>query len=121
MRRNGRLVLGGIVIVAAIVAFVIANPGSGKKTVDTGLVHISVVGGKPAGGMRAINVSKGGRVHLYVTSDVSDEIHLHGYNFKQEVRAGGQVRFDFRATIDGSFDIELESRGEQIAALNVQP
>ena len=37
------------------------------------------------------------------------------------IAKNGSVSFDFPATIDGGFVIELESRGEQIAALKVQP
>jgi hypothetical protein len=54
-----------------------------------------------------------------VVSDVSDEIHVHGYNFHKDVKKGGSVSFDFPAKIDGIFVIELESRGEQIASLQV--
>jgi hypothetical protein len=36
------------------------------------------------------------------------------------VVAGGAVHFAFRATIDGNFVIELESRAEQIASLTVR-
>ena len=51
----------------------------------------------------------------------SDEIHVHGYNFHKDVKAGGSVSFSFPAKIDGEFVIELESRGEQIASLVVNP
>jgi hypothetical protein len=37
------------------------------------------------------------------------------------VAAGGSARFDFRATIEGIFEIELEGRKEQIAKLVVRP
>ncbi|MDX6643453.1 MAG: hypothetical protein QOD76_1415, partial [Solirubrobacteraceae bacterium] len=52
---------------------------------------------------------------------VSDEIHVHGYDFHKDVNAGGNVRFDFPAKISGGFVVELEKRGEQIAELKVQP
>jgi len=50
---------------------------------------------------------------------VSDEIHVHGYNFHKDVEKGGSVSFNFPAKIEGIFDIELESRAEQIASLQV--
>jgi heme/copper-type cytochrome/quinol oxidase subunit 2 len=114
-----------VVLVAAIVvAFVIAK-GSGSDNNKTstssssGPVVIHVVGGKPQGGIQKITVNKGQPVRFTVKSDVSDEIHVHGYNFHKDVKKGGSVSFDFPATIDGIFVIELESRGEQIASLQV--
>jgi hypothetical protein len=56
-----------------------------------------------------------------VTSDVADEIHVHGYDLKQDVPAGGSVRFSFPASIEGVFEIELEDHKEQIAQLKVSP
>ena len=78
-------------------------------------------GGKPVGGIRKIVVAKGKPVRFDVTSDVSDEIHVHAYNFKKDVSPGHPVSFDFPAKIDGVFVIELESRSEQIASLEVTP
>ena len=114
-----------VLIAALVVAFVLAK-GSGSdnnnKTSTTsscGPVVIHVVNGKPQGGIQKITVNKGQPVRFTVQSDVSDEIHVHGYNFHKDVEKGGSVSFDFPATIDGIFDIELESRGEQIASLQV--
>jgi hypothetical protein len=83
--------------------------------------QITVAGGKPVGGIEKIKVNKGDTVNLVVKSDVADEIHIHGYDFHKTVAAGGTVRFRFPAKIDGSFEIELEGRKEQIAALTVEP
>jgi copper(I)-binding protein len=83
--------------------------------------RITVSGGKPAGGIKKIKVNKGDTINLVVKSDVADEIHIHGYDFHKDVAAGGTVRFKFPATIDGAFEIELEGRKEQIAALTVEP
>jgi hypothetical protein len=130
---TGRTRLGLIagVVVIAVVGFIIAQSGgsdnndkttsSGSSTQPPTTTPIQVVNGKPVGGIRKINVNKGDRVRFSVTSDVSDEVHVHGYDFMRDVKAGGTVRFDFPAKIDGSFEIELENRKEQIAALEVQP
>jgi copper(I)-binding protein len=83
--------------------------------------RITVSGGKPVGGIERIKVNKGDTINLVVKSDVADEIHIHGYDFHKDVAAGGTVRFKFPAKIDGAFEIELEGRKEQIAALTVEP
>jgi hypothetical protein len=143
MTRRSRFALLALVVVIAIVAFVIAQPGGDDSNTSNNAgtsksgatssrgatsksalerpTQINVKGGKPVGGITDITVSKGDRVRFAVTSDVADEIHVHGYDFMKDVPAGGTVRFDFPAKIDGSFEIELENRKEQIASLKVEP
>jgi FtsP/CotA-like multicopper oxidase with cupredoxin domain len=82
---------------------------------------VRVVDGKPQGGVQRLEFSKGDRVRFTVRSDVADEIHVHGYDLAKDVAAGGSVSFDFPASIDGRFEVELESRAEQIAELEVNP
>ena len=123
MKRAGLLAL---LVAVLVVAFVLAKSGNNNdnnststKSAKSGPVVIHVVGGKPQGGVQKITVKKGDPVKFTVQSDVSDEIHVHGYNFHKDVEKGGSVSFNFPAKIEGIFDIELESRGEQIASLQV--
>jgi hypothetical protein len=123
MKRAGLLAL---LVAVLVVAFVLAKSGNNNDNNSTsttsaksGPVVIHVVGGKPQGGVQKITVKKGDPVKFTVQSDVSDEIHVHGYNFHKDVEKGGSVSFNFPAKIEGIFDIELESRGEQIASLQV--
>jgi hypothetical protein len=83
--------------------------------------RVVVVGGKPRGGVQRLNFKSGERVRFVVESDVADEVHVHGYDVAKDVPAGGSVRFGFPARIEGVFEVELESRGEQIAELRVSP
>jgi plastocyanin len=120
MTQGRRLALIGLVAVLAVAGFVIAqNSGSDNKSSSS--THIVVRDGKPVGGVQKIKVKKGDPVRFTVTSDVADEIHVHGYDFHKDVKKGGSVSFDFPAKIDGVFVIELESRSEQIASLEVEP
>src|SRR4051812_1430946 len=142
MSQGRRLALIALVVVIAVAGFVIAKSGSDNKkdssatvtettkagtkgvtstTTQATPVQIVVENGKPVGGVKKINVSKGDPVRFTVSSDVADEIHVHGYDFHKDVKKGGSVSFDFPAKIDGVFVIELESRGEQIASLQVEP
>ena len=84
-------------------------------------VKVVVVNGSPQGGIVRQTVSKDDQVVLVVTSDVADEIHLHGYDKAKDVAAGGTIRLPFKATIPGRFEAELESRGVQIAEITVEP
>jgi hypothetical protein len=84
------------------------------------VVSIVVVNGQPQGGIVRQTVSKGDRVVIVVKSDVADEIHLHGYDKHTDVTAGGTARLPFTADLPGRFEVELESRGVQIADLTVE-
>ena len=85
------------------------------------LVRVNVRGGVPAGGIVRKSADKGDRVVLVVTSDVSDHVHVHGYDLMRDVGPGKRARIAFRATLPGRFEVELEDRGVQIALLTVNP
>jgi hypothetical protein len=48
-------------------------------------------------------------------------VHLHGYNLKRNVPAGGTARITFRATLAGRFELELEKHGLPLGELEVLP
>lgn len=85
------------------------------------IVRVQVVEGAPQGGIVRETVQKNDRVVLVITSDVADEVHLHGYDVTRDVSAGGTVRLPFTTSLPGRFEVELEDRGAQIADLTVQP
>lgn len=85
------------------------------------VVRIRVANGAPQGGIVRETVDQGDRVVLVVASDVTDHIHLHGYDLMRDVAAGGTARLRFRATVPGRFEVELEDRGVPIADITVQP
>jgi len=83
---------------------------------------INVRGGKPVGGVRTITVTSGDRARIEVRStDTSDEVHLHGYDIKRDLKAGGRVRFSFKADAEGIWEMELEGSATLIAKLKVEP
>lgn len=120
-----RAVLGVAVIVIAIVLLVVLKNDSGgseKSSNASGKIPTIVVKhGEPVDGIRDLTYNKGERIRFKVDSDVSDEVHVHGYNIMKDVKAGGSVSFDFPATLEGVFEAELEERGEQIIELTVNP
>ena len=143
MSQRTRLGVIAAAVAVAVAGFVIASSGDDKgnrsgssttlstpasttggapaKPKPPGPPKIVIEGGKPVGGVKKIRVRKGDRVRFTVTSDVGDEVHVHGYDLHKDVAKGGTVSFDFPAKIDGEFEAELESRGEQILALTVEP
>ena len=85
------------------------------------VVTIVVANGAPKGGIVRETVEKGDRVVFVVRSDVTDHVHLHGYDIMRDVAPGSPARLRFRATIPGRFEVELEDRGVQIADITVEP
>ena len=82
-------------------------------------IRITVKGGRPVGGIQHPKVALGDNAIIYVKSDVADEVHFHGYDLSQDVKAGGTAQIPFHATIPGRFEIELENTGTQLAELTV--
>lgn len=120
-----RVIVGIAIVVVAVVLLVVLkdNGGSGTKSSNAnGKDPVVVVkNGKPVGGVRTLTYNKGDWIRFKVDSDVSDEVHLHGYDVMKDVKAGGSVSFDVPATIEGVFEAELEGRKEQIAEITVNP
>ena len=74
-----------------------------------------------ADGVLELTVTKGETVRLVVTSNVPEEVHVHGYDLSKDVGPGMPARFRFRADLEGIFEIELEEAGEPIVELRVEP
>ncbi|HEV7807065.1 MAG TPA: hypothetical protein VGO80_14680 [Solirubrobacteraceae bacterium] len=145
MSRSSRILAAAATVVVLVIAFVVLSPGGDDDTTPATTSTTSTVGatsttaappqppapnraaivvraGKPVGGIEKIKLKKGSRAIIQVSSpDTSDEIHIHGYDLKKDLKAGGQVRFMFTAKTDGIYEIELEDAGVQIAQLVVEP
>ena len=80
-----------------------------------------VVGGEPQGGIVRDSVDLDSAVVITVTSDVADEVHVHGYDLMADVAPGAPATIRFTADAPGRFEIELENTGVQIAELEVRP
>ena len=77
--------------------------------------------GKVMGGEKRLTFKKGDTARFAVASDVDDEIHVHGYDISKDVAGGQTARIQFKADIEGIFEVELEGRGVQLAQLRVEP
>jgi FtsP/CotA-like multicopper oxidase with cupredoxin domain len=154
MSRNQRIVLVVGALVVAVVAFIVAQPGDDDDSTpsssatqtqtpaDDGtetetetqpeapakppVTRISVKGGVISGDVKSIEVAKGDTVRIVVSSDVEDEIHLHGYDIEKEAGPGKPARFKFKADVEGAFELEshvAEDAGKEplLARLLVGP
>ena len=66
-----------------------------------------------AGGRRASTVT------LVITSDVADEVHVHGYDLEAALSPGQPAELTFDATIPGVFEVELHEAGTLLLTLQV--
>ncbi|HEX8104200.1 MAG TPA: hypothetical protein VF533_16395, partial [Solirubrobacteraceae bacterium] len=77
--------------------------------------------GKVIGGEKRLTFKQGDTARFAVASDVDDEVHVHGYDLMKDVTGGATAKFEFKADIEGIFEVELEGRGVQLAQLRVEP
>jgi hypothetical protein len=147
--RNTRIGLLAAAVIVAVVAFVIAQSGgdddgdktstpaasvsgSATQTTDSSepaqpeAFRIDVKGGVVDGDTQTFTVKKNDRVRIVVTSDIPDQIHLHGYDIEKEATPGKPARFDFKANVEGAYIIEshaAEDAGKEplLARLHVEP
>jgi hypothetical protein len=82
-------------------------------------IEISVVKGKISGASGRVQVAKGTSVTLVVTSDVADEVHLHGYDIEKELVPGKPSTLQFTATLTGVFEVELHKANVVLVHLQV--
>jgi hypothetical protein len=96
-------------------------PPAGGDAAGPGVIELSIVGGNIEGGVRRETVKQGSQVTLRVTSDVSDEIHVHTYDLKLDLVPGRSADLTFLAKVPGVFEVELENRGKKVLELEVKP
>ena len=130
----GRLAM--LVVAGAVLAGVLSGCGQGQSgsgseggsgsaggaapaapTVQT--IDVKVQGGKASGNTGRVTVALGTPVVLSVSSDVADEIHVHGYDRMAPVPAGATASVTFTANKPGVFDVELENSKLQLLQLQV--
>lgn len=87
---------------------------------DARVVEVRVAGGEVQTPQRRVRVSLGTLVELRVQADVSDEVHLHGYDRAAAVTPTKPAVLRFRADIPGVFEVELERAHRQLVQLQVQ-
>ncbi len=90
--------------------------GAGERT-----LAVRVRGGAVTPAAATLRTAQGTSVALTVTSDVADEIHVHGYDVTAQVRAGQTVTVRLRADLPGSWDVEMHDPGVSLLRLIVKP
>jgi len=110
------LILAIALVAVAIPTAASARPAATKPT----LVSITVVNGRPVGGIKRPTIKKGSTVRLVVRTNLGTEIHLHGYNLEKKVTKGTPTVLQFVAKVPGRFALELHPMDAQLAQLTVR-
>ncbi len=92
-------------------------PAPAAPTVRT--INIKVSGGKASGDVGRVAVPLGTPIVLSVSSDVADEIHVHGYDRKARIPAGTTGSVAFTANTAGVFEVEMEDAKLELLQLQV--
>lgn len=143
MSRSHRILLAASALVVMVVAFILVRPGeeaptptaeptplTTSATGSTGATpkpkkpkstRIVVKNGAPVGGVKKITIDKGKKLRFTVFSDVSDEVHFHGYDISKPVGPGEPAKFVVPTRLDGIYEVELEERAIPIAEVRVNP
>ena len=58
-------------------------------------------------------------MELRVTSDVAEEVHLHGYDVLFQLEPGAEVRVVFEANLPGVWEAELHPSHRELFQLQV--
>jgi hypothetical protein len=82
-------------------------------------IEVTFAHGKAGGVTGRVQVATGTAVTLVVTSDVADQVHVHGYDIERELTADKPVSLQFEATIPGVFEVELHHAGTVLLRLQV--
>ena len=141
MSRAQRLAFLGIAVIIAVVAGILladdggetekaANPApsatptatpSGTATATPSPAPKPKAPLLQAGNERTLSFDEGDTVRFRVRHGDAEEVHIHGYDIKQDLAANETANVSFEASIPGIFEIELEHSGTLLAHLKVEP
>ena len=93
--------------------------GAPSPTPTGTVIEVTYAAGELTGVEPRVEVPLGQQVVLRVTSDVVEEIHVHGYDLYADIPAGGTGEVKFTADIAGGYEVELHEVGRPIFQLRV--
>ncbi len=82
------------------------SPTSEDTAEDAVEVSVSVQDGEVDPPTQRVEVEQGQQMRLIVTSDVDDQIHVHGFDVEAELQAGQPATVEFVADQTGLFEVE---------------
>jgi hypothetical protein len=104
---------GGSAPAGSVGQSVSAQPSSGPPPQEASdkTISVRISNGKVEGVPARVEVDRGTRVRLEVTSDRSDELHVHGYDKTAQLAPGSPAAVTFVADLPGMFEVETHDSG----------
>jgi hypothetical protein len=96
-----------------------AGPTTTSASAAT-VLAVTVRGGAVVEGASRQRATLGQPVTIRVTSDVADEVHVHGYDKTVAVAPGRTAEVTFVANIPGVFEVEFERSHRQLFTMEVR-
>lgn len=98
-----------------------ADTGSaGSSTGKVVTVTVAVRDGKVVPAPHRVDVPLGSQIKLQVTSDVDDEVHVHGFDVEQPLDAGRTTTIELTADQPGLYEVETHESELQLLQLEVR-
>ena len=100
-----------------------SDPSSSAPAAETEQaveVSVAVTDGKVEPEPRRVEVPRDSQVRLIVTSDVDDELHVHGYEVEAGLEAGRPTTVEFVADQSGLFEVETHESELELVQLEVR-
>jgi len=97
-----------------------ASSGEATEAEQAVEVSVAVTDGKVEPKPHRVEVAKDSQVRLIVTSDVDDELHVHGYEVEAELEAGRPTTVELVADQTGIFEVETHESELELLQLEVR-
>ncbi len=97
-----------------------APSGEPTPTQKTIQITVSVRDGKVTPKPRRVSIPLGDQIRLQVTSDVDDELHVHGFDVQEPLEAGRTTTVELTADQQGVFEVEAHETGLELLQLAVR-
>ncbi len=93
------------------------EPNPAKEPVT---VSVSITDGKVTPKPSRVKIPLGSTVELQVTSDVDDEVHVHGFDVEKPLDAGVTTTVELQATEAGLYEVETHETELELLQLEVR-
>ncbi len=94
-----------------------ASTDETEKVVE---ISVAVTDGTVRPKPRRVEVDRDSQVRLLVTSDVDDELHVHGFDIEEPLEAGRTTTVELVADQSGIFEVETHESGLELLQLEVR-
>lgn len=95
-------------------------PPTASASPSMPVIEIHIVDGEVHTDADSVEVASGATIRLVVTSDVDDELHIHGADETAPLVASVPTTVEFTISEPGSFDVETHDSGLLLVQLLVR-